>query len=368
MSSSFIEIKGRVSEKKLAELKEIVALQNQEILRLQNEQKSLIEAIDESEVRNSQTETILKKRIAKLQSEISSYSSKKSILRSHSMLAHSKLMSEQQAIHQDNIMRLRTQYESKIAKASLKSNAQSEDTTKIINKIDETCIQISKVLNEKIGKNEQQVQQQLSVLRERIEELRSEEINLRQQIEKRKQAIEEEDNKFKSYIEKSKRLQQKRESVINETTETAEEQYKMFDSAQTAEENALRDQYDKQIEDLRMKISKMRNKASAMKESIETGRTPDSDLIDDAKIEKSRISQQLDKEVISKDESGESAMLKKIKAEYKDRKYLIGRMDAYKKQMKTLKEEKKGILMELKRIDFMVFGKNGKYQRIPKDL
>ena len=367
-STSYLELKGRMSEKKLAQLNEIKELQNQEIERLKQEYNSILAQINETEVRNSQAESILKHRIAQLKSEIDNFSTRRAVLKSHTKVSHSKKMNEQQSIHQDNIMRLRTQYETKINETKLKSNQNMDETTNIVTQIDTTCREISKVLNQKHNKNERRVKQQLDALNERIEDLKQYETTLQKKIDKRKQTIEDEDFKFQKYIEKSKTLQERRTAVINETISSAEEQYQMFDSAQTAEENAIRDQNNRILEDLRNKIAKMKTKCSSMQQGISSGRTAESDEIDAANIEKARISKQLDDEILQRDESGESRMMKTLKDEYMDRQYLLQRMNKYNEQLKSLKAEKKKVLLELKRLDFMVFGKNGQYQRIPKDL
>ena len=357
-----------MSERKLAQLNEIKELQNQEIERLKKEYNSILSQINETEARNSQSEAILKNKIEELKSEIANFETRRSILKSHTYVSHSKEMSDQQAIHQDNILRLRTEYETKINETKLKSEKNTEKTTEIVSQIDTTCKEITSLLKEKQTKNERKVKQQLDALNERIEDLKQYEESLKKKINKRKQTIEDEDFKFKKYIEKSKTLQDRRSAVINETISSAEEQYKMFDSAQTAEENAIRDQNNRILEDLRSKIGKLKLKCSTMKHCINSGRTDESEEIDQANMEKDKLSKQLDQEILKKDDSGESRMMKTLKEEYVDRQYLIQRIGRYQEQLNSLKAEKKKVLIELKRLDFMIFGKKGKYQIIPKNL
>lgn len=361
-NSSFLAAKNRYKEKKLNELQEIVELQNEEILRLKNEQKQVFEQIAHAEAAGSKADIILKRRIAALQSEIKNIDSRHSILKSHSSQAHSKMIGELQSEHQDKIIKLRIEYETKIAELSLQ-NSKPPPTSDIFAEIDTSKADIASALKEKMTNNEKQVQKELLQLDSKIKDLAQYHKELEDKVKLRKNLINEENDKFKNYIEKSNELQKRRTNAIEEAQKSIEEQYNMFVKAQLAEENALREKNNEIIEKIRQKISEQRIRTSKMKESIATGRTDTSFKVDEAKQEKIKLTSELDKQIYSTYTDGEKSMIKVVKKEYVDRQYLIKRLAAYKEQMNEIKKQRNEVLTEVKRLDFMLYGKNGKYQR-----
>ncbi|EAY08868.1 hypothetical protein TVAG_051030 [Trichomonas vaginalis G3] len=361
-NTSFLSTKNRYKEKKLNELQEIVELQNEEIIRLKNEYKQLINTINQTESASSQTDIILKKKIASLQSELKNLDTRTTILKSHSSVAHSRMINELQTEHQDNIIKTRIKYESKIAELQLQ-NKNNTPVADILSKIDTTRSKISESLKEKMDQNEKQIQNELASLSDKTKDLEQYCTQLEQKIKQKRNLIQEETDKFKNYITKSEELHKRRTIAIDESEASIKEQYEMFEKSQLAEINSIRDKNNSSLEKIRGKIAEQRNKVFKMKQSIASGRTDISTSVDEAQREKTKLSKQLDDQIYSSYTDGEKSMMKVIKREYVDRQYLMKRLAAYKEQMNEIKKSRNEILTEVKRLDFMLYGKGGKYQR-----
>lgn len=362
--SYMLRIAKRRIEKSQAEMNEIIRMQNEEIERLTQELNSKADQLNEREIQNEKISLVLREKVMKLKQELQSEVTKRAILKSHTSVYFAKSLEELNAEHERELSRLRIEYESKMEIAKARPLTQQDDVvfTDILDSIGKTRLTIAESLKKRDIEKEENIQIELERLNQLVIQHKYRYNQLQNLILEKTKEKSELIEKFKKHILTAETTKINRVYFLKELEDSQEETLHKIKTDFQIKEDQIKIKLSEENDLLRKDLVEANQRLIMMKTGVDTGRTKTSSRCDQALEEKIKIEKELDDLVLGIDKSRNSRLLKILQKEYKDIEYLRLRYKKYLEQREILMSEKNHLTSEVKRIDFVLFGKSGKHQ------
>ena len=129
-----------------------------------------------------------------------------------------------------------------------------------------------------------------------------------------------------------------------------------------AEETVFRQESHKELEKMRSMITDKQTLTHKLRKYIRESKTDDSEPLERATEELSRLEETHQILMQQRKERDELSAAKKIKSERKRQHELNSHIQATRDALNEARAEHETLMAELKRLDFMVYGRRGKYQ------
>lgn len=362
--SYMLRIAKRRIEKSQAEMNEIIRMQNEEIERLTQELNSKADQLNEREIQNEKISLVLREKVMKLKQELQSEVTKRAILKSHTSVYFAKSLEELNAEHERELSRLRIEYESKMEIAKARPLTQQDDVvfTDILDSIGKTRLTIAESLKKRDIEKEENIQIELERLNQLVIQHKYRYNQLQNLILEKTKEKSELIEKFKKHILTAETTKINRVYFLKELEDSQEETLHKIKTDFQIKEDQIKIKLSEENDLLRKDLVEANQRLIMMKTGVDTGRTKTSSRCDQALEEKIKIEKELDDLVLGIDKSRNSRLLKILQKEYKDIEYLRLRYKKYLEQREILMSEKNHLTSEVRRIDFVLFGKSGKHQ------
>lgn len=362
--SYMLRIAKRRIEKSQAEMNEIIRMQNEEIERLTQELNSKADQLNEREIQNEKISLVLREKVMKLKQELQSEVTKRAILKSHTSVYFAKSLEELNAEHERELSRMRIEYESKMEIAKARPLTQQDDVvfTDILDSIGKTRLTIAESLKKRDIEKEENIQIELERLNQLVIQHKYRYNQLQNLILEKTKEKSELIEKFKKHILTAETTKINRVYFLKELEDSQEETLHKIKTDFQIKEDQIKIKLSEENDLLRKDLVEANQRLIMMKTGVDTGRTKTSSRCDQALEEKIKIEKELDDLVLGIDKSRNSRLLKILQKEYKDIEYLRLRYKKYLEQREILMSEKNHLTSEVRRIDFVLFGKSGKHQ------
>lgn len=345
-------LERRRAERELFDSRRTAHLQDDEIMRLNAELRVLLKRIAEREDHVSGSDSILKRRRDALRSKIADIPKILSIKKAKMISEHTQSMRDLREAHDKKLRDMQRQYQDNISETSVLG---SEDD--LVSSISSTRSRIADILEMKSEKKELNVQGRIERISARMDEDR-----------KRAKQLEMAIDQLRNDLERTKGLTASRVMSVNMTTPeidtTLEEERLILEKANMiSEENAWRQEAHKAVESLRTEITKTRANILKLKQKIRDGETPESDALKRTSDELGRLKTAHGNLLSQRKDMIENGPGYKVRCEEERHTSLEVSLESARLSLLNAQREYDTIRNELRRLDFMVYGRSGKYQR-----
>ena len=345
-------------EKKDFEINGTIQLQNDEIHRLRKEYNLLLKHVSSSLEHLKQTKSIYQSKIQSIKQEISSVSTTTTLIKTKMNSNHTKAMNAIRANHNKRLHSIRSHYAKEFSVDVINNindnnneefnNDNTDNDQNMISSIGQTRAKIADLLNhkqEKLKKIMVQIDQdrtRCQYLQEKIDEMTSDLEEARKISSLHKtEVILKSPLKF-DFSKMEQKLLDRSADAIKE-----ESQYK-DDS-----ENQI-EQYKAQIHEIKIRSEKLKKKISKADGKVSPELEEKLNELKDLEREHDSILKQ--RQMLSDIQSSIQKSKKKKKKVSDEISFCVSNLDEYKKENLALIEE-------IRRLDFMIYGRNGKYQK-----
>lgn len=359
MSDDFFKFQN---DKNNFEFEKTLILQKDEVKRLKDELRLIYSHINESKLHFSQIISISKKKAKSLKKEIKSIPISTSIIESNLISSHTKLINKLKHEHHENLKAVKMQY-SKQAK-SIKI---SETTSQFF--FDENA-DYDQLNDEYICQNfrntelyELEIQSKISVLNNQIAQQLLKSEDLQEQIDELKEIINKEHQQSSSFIS-IKNLQDSKKQQNQQIQQKYQADIQKIENKYKNDEINEKKLFVNELDQLRQKISQARKRSQELKVKIDAKDT-------DSSIELNQSMQSLSslQDVYQKMQEVSSTKLiieKEIHISKKIMKQAAAHLKISVDDLIEIQKEHDSLLEEIKRLDFMIYGRRGKFQQIFK--
>lgn len=357
----------RKNEKAIFERKQILVLQDEEIHRLKDEHFTLLKQIQTTENHFVKVNKLYNDRTSKLRDSIQSYSAKRVTLRIKLYKSHTEQISKMRAEHQANLQKLQTEYAQKMKEAKqnpikLNSDGRQTSVEVISTSIDRIHTLTERVMQEKATANNEIIEKRLNEYKSMIESYRQREIDLRQQIDAARKDLTDSRERNKIRLKEATELAHKN-SLRNEKTAAKTDDIMLMQRANNVSKlNEIRVNEIESLEALKESINAVKKKIFEYKTKITDCNVQEIQESKKAQESVDQLVLQLDKlnnnEIAAhmmrynereKEEKSKSHKFKKL-------------LDSLEKERNLLISENSRLRSEIRRIDFMLYGRNGIHQ------
>jgi chromosome segregation ATPase len=352
-------MRRRKAESRAYDKQKEMQLQDDEITRLNSELRSLTRQISRMTDHFQQKESVNKAQISQLKQEIGAVTRQRATTKAKLLSEHTKAVAALQAQHRSVLDGLKSEYNSKLG-LSQPSGSQAKVKDGLLDSINSTRSQISDELEQKEERREIQAQAKLVRLTSRITEDRRRARDLEKRVEE-----------MKKELEKVKTVSSLRQAelglaipVLDTTAE--DEHLEITKSNYLAEENQQRAGFQKQIDGWRVQLKGILAKSAMLQKRIRERETDDTEALALAREEHEEL-----KDVCATLREGltrgrKEAIDDRIDKEHQQQNKVSELRETAQVDLKEVKAERERLLAELRRLDFMLYGRSGQYQK-PKD-
>jgi HAMP domain-containing protein len=347
-------IEKRYVEKEMFRRERTLQLQSDEIGRLNEEFKRLIQHVMDLKEHRVKAESLCQARIFDLKREISLIPTRTSIQKSQMVSSQTNAISACQLAHQNLFNKIRSEYEQKLSEISFSIE---EEQTSVVSSIGSTRAKIAEVLGRKAQLQEARIQeklekinQQIAADRPRIAELQDAVDRIREEIQRDKQLLD---------IGPQEDI-----NNIAREEEREEQNLLLVQANALAEEHQFRDSCRRDLEKLKSEMAEAQIKLGTLKHRVRETEVSENSDLQSALKERERLEEKRRKLIASK--RNPRASVEGISRERTKQKDLVGQMGGSRRALNEALAERERLLNELRRLDFMLFGRSGKYQTKPK--
>ena len=337
-----------------------LCLQDDEISRLQSEYQTLQSQI-KSSMQQQNVVDIYKRKIGKIKRKIASIPSKVSLARSKIVSFYSDEINILMKNHSEELEKIQILYQQKI-QAIISQTYQVDSISEDISKsIELTKKQINDVMEKSINEKENRISERLNRIAKQIENYNQREKDLLKMIEEQKAKLKEakEFSSLKKYDAQS--TFQNQEKIFQVSKTKAEEKVLAFRATMINEENAYCLENQNILDSIQNQINEKIRRTLELQKLIRENKD---DQNENLKIAQKKL------ELLLKEQ--EELFLEDINRSETENKTLFQEKDhqeLYKikiaqsiSKLLNVKIEHQSLLDELKRLDFMIYGRAGKYQ------
>lgn len=350
-------------DKKNFEVNGTIQLQNDEIHRLRKEYNLLLKHISNSIEHLKQTRSIYQSKIKSIKQEISSVSTTTELIKTKMNSNHTKAMNAIRSNHNKRLHSIRMHYAQELSLDNLDynngehiNNDNFDEDQNIISSIGSTRAKIADLLNHKQEKEkENDIQGKLNKIMMHIEQDRARCTYLQTKIDE-----------ISSDLEEARRISslQQTEMILKSPLKfdyTKMEQ-KLLDHSADAikEESQYKEDSENQIQRHRNQIREIKIQTDRLKKKINKADGKVAPELETKLKELNDLEQEYDsilkqRELLSNLQTSIQKSKKKKKKVSDEISLCVSNLNEYKRENDALREE-------IKRLDFMIYGRNGKYQ------
>ena len=352
-------------DKKNFEINGTIQLQNDEIHRLRKEYNLLLKHISNSIEHYKQTKSIYQSKIQSIKQDISSVSTTTALIKTKMNSNHTKAMNALRSNHAKRLHSIRLHYAQELSVDNIDINNDEyhninddlDDDQKVISSIGSTRAKIADLLNHKQEKEkENDIQDKLKKIMLQIEQDRT-----------RCKYLQEKIDEMTSDLEEARKISslQQTEVILKSPLKfdyTKMEQ-KLLDISADAikEESQYKEDSENLIARYRTQIRETKLKTDRYKKRIDKLDGKTTPELETKLNELNNLEQEYDsimkqRELLSDLQSSIQKSKKKKKKMSDEISFCMSNLAEYKRENDALREE-------IKRLDFMIYGRNGKYQK-----
>ena len=349
-------VSKREAEREVYDRHKTMRLQEDEIDRLHGDLERLCRNIAEVGDHNTQADAINRQRIADLKKQLLELPTKLSRKKTKLTSAHTRAINSLRDVHKEKLEKLRREYERKLAKMSEKSEMQQlEEEQKFAGSINSAKTKLGEVLKQEMENREKKTQERLQKITTQIESDRKRSKRLRAEIAALKVELERARNLAAA---KTTKLQ----LALPEIDTQREEENLLFEKANmVSEENCFRQESHAELEKLRAKICETNSRIAQLKRKIRESDTDDGNVLRYAREDLEKLEKQHYDLTTGRQQRAEENANELRSAQHRMRKF-AREIESISGTLRDAQYENIALLTELKRLDFMVYGRRGKYQ------
>lgn len=357
-------IEKRKAEAELFQRNKTICLQNDEISRLTSDYNSIHEQIENSLIHNQQVDQIYKNKIYRLRRKISSISSEFSVQKTKTMTQFSNQITEMINQHALKLNQIKESYRIKISQSSEPEIYIEKDPEilAISKSIKETREQINKTMEEQIRNRKESINKRLNNYTTQLELLHQKEKDINVLIFEEKKKLQE--AKAFTMLRQcdAEATIQSKEKGLQTNQSKAEEKLLLFRASALNSENSLREDFQHEIQNIQSQIRDQTQKSLQLQKSIREIKIDEKGELKKAQKQLNDLSE---KHIQAKEEE-EKNIQNEIQQIIREKNYQQEcrfAISEHEDRLKFLKEEHNALKEEIKRIDFMIYGRNGKFQK-----
>ncbi|EAX93794.1 hypothetical protein TVAG_339170 [Trichomonas vaginalis G3] len=357
----------RKTEKAIFERKQIIALQDEEIARLKDEHFMLLRQIQTTENHFVKVNKLYNERTTKLRDNIQSISAKRIHSRIQLYKSHTDQITKLRTEHQAALKNIQIEYDQKMKEEkekpiTLKADGRQTSVEVIAESINRINTLTQQALQEKEANKNEIIEKRLTEYKTHIENYRQKELDLRQQIQNAQFELEEARKRNEIRIEEAKELAQKR-ALRNEQTAAKTDDLMIMQRANNVSRlNEIRVNEIQSLENLKADLNEAKKKVFELKTKITDANV--SEIRESKKAQES-----VDKLVIQLDSLNNQDIATHIQQYAEKEKEEKRKMHKIKKSLESLVNQRDLLIKdnsrlrdEIRRIDFMLYGRNGIHQ------
>lgn len=349
-------------DKRKFEIKRTIQLQNDEIIRLKNEYKILLKHLSYSNEHFKQVKSIYKSKIQAKRQEISSVQTTTNIIKARMNSSHTKALNAIRANHNKRLQSIRNYYADELGLNQFEEEEEDNNQKEVISSIGSTRMKIADLLNQKYPSSEEQ---QIKMQGENQEKLKKIMIQVDQDRE-RCNYLQNKIDEFNSDLQEAKKISSLQQTDIMGSPlkfNASKLEQTMLDKQAdlVKEENDYKQNSESQLQRYRVELYNMNQKSGRYKQKIKEINAEAPPELVNALDELKQLEYQ-HKSIMAQKESliNLNMSIKKSKKRKNETaqniNFCITDLNEVQKENMALKEE-------LRRLDFMIYGRNGKYQK-----
>lgn len=351
-------------DKKEFEINGTIQLQTDIIHRLRKEYNCLLNQVSISIDHLKQIKSIYQSKMQSIEQEISSVLTTTELIKTKMNSNHTKAMNAIRANHNKRLHSIRLQYANELSigkidteQRLLGNDLNDLDDKNVISSIGSTRAKIADLLNHKVEKEkENDTQEKLNRIMLQVDQDRKRCAYLQQKIDEMTSDLEE--------ARKISSLHQT-EIILNSPLKfdyTKMEQELLDRSADIIkEESEYKEDSENQIEQYRSQIRDIRIKSDKLKKKIKKADGKTSPELEAKLKELNDLEQEHDS--ILKQRQMLSNLQASIQKTKKKKKKVSEQISFHVSDLVEYKKENLALIEEIRRLDFMIYGRNGKYQK-----
>lgn len=353
-------VKKREAEKEVWDRHKTVRLQDDEIERLQGDLETVSRHIAEVNDHNAQAVAIHRQRVAELKSLLLSIPTQLSKKKTRLTSSHTRAINSLRDVHREKLDKVRREYEKKLKNLENNSSEQNRaEEERLDGSIVTAKTKLGEVMRAEIEKKEKKTQERLQKITSQIETDRKRSKTLRKEIDKLKLELE----RAKALAES--KTTQLRVAIPDIDTQRIEENLLFEKANMVSEENCFRQESHAELEKLRNEICSVNSRIAQLKRKIRESETDDGKALKYAREDLEKLEQQHYDLTTGRKKRAEETATEYKSAMHRTRKF-AREIEAVAGTLRDVQYENIALLTELKRLDFMVYGRKGKYQtKIP---
>lgn len=357
-------VERRRAEKRAYEQKKILRLQEDEINRLKKEYTVILIQISDTEKNISRVNSIYSEKIAKLNAKISDVTSQKRQNRLKEVRKQTAKINSIQEEHTMEMQNMQADFEERIAtiKSELVESLRLQkhnSEQKAIKSIQENAAEAIRL---KSDEQHTQIQQRLNELKETVSKYRRRELHLRDAIKNAEREYQ------VAKVESEKKLLQlnaqrkEKVEIVDIPASKTEDIINMQRANCIAEINTFRDQATKELDKLNEELNIKKRRIFFLKKAINEAKTTDDSDYRKATYQVAQLGFELEH---CKDFSIANSPSKFNKVErqiLRRNRIILQQLEKSKNDRDYLIFENEKMRNEIRRLDYMVYGRSGTYQ------
>jgi archaellum component FlaC len=345
----------RKVEREIYDHKKELRLQEDEIERLSSELKMVRNQVKRVSEHLSQKQLICARRISDLTQTIAQIPKATYTHKSSLLAAHTQSIIQLHADYRKSLDRVRVRYEIRLLSPSLSVRESQLDAELFVSSINAARSRASATLKAKSDHQEQLVQEKLGRLKLRIATDRQRTARLEAQIQRMTAELE-------TVLQLSTlRVEELDQAIPVVDERTEEERLAVARANYLAEENQYRTNSRMQLDSLRKRLTEVLALAADLKKKVREGEVGDLLAITTAKEQFVEL-----QAAFARFQNSSIEFLSfHVPAEQKRQQQIMADAETAKQALTTVKTERMALMKEIRRLDFMIYGRAGQYQ-LPK--
>lgn len=336
------------------EYEKTLILQNDEVQRLKDELQLLYSHVKKAKKHSNHVKLIYKQKVKSIKKEIKSVPTSASIVKSKLISDHTKAINELKEQHDNQINALRIMFEESMRKIQ-EIPIEDESLKQAIKKTEKAGKKQAEIILQAIQKSkemEAEIEQKINQIQTQIDDSKMKANNLQDEIDKLQDIIAREKQQATKYrLKIQKRMKQLPDYSV---------EIKKYDNQALIEENHVKDTANIELEQIRTKINGYLAKSKEIQSKIDSNYTENSPKINENLHEMAEL------EAVYQKYAQKLRYFQDIQDEITFRrrqlKENVQKLKNCAEDLEEAQNQNATLLEEVRRLDFMVYGRMGKYQ------
>lgn len=353
----------RRQEKKAFEAERVIQLQDDEIERLKMEFSILNVQILEKQREIKNTSLVLSNKISELQLSRKNVSSQLNSIRLKEMREHSHNIRNMAELHAAKMHSIQIEYQNKIRDDFVLDSTDFpvSNNVELINTMEELREAAEKVIKRKYEECQKVVSKRLVEMRNNITNYRNREVELRKKIVEARMLLNEAKKLRQIRVSSAKDDLMIRMSDIRFSTQKSQDFYDMQRANFMTEISRIREEEDSKLSGLREELLRKKKKVFKLRVDVEDPNLESWKEVQKATSELDRLTNELDQihNQSILDEISQNSEIEKLRYKIEEDSSKVADFRRMRAQLLAVNENLK---KEIKRLDFMVYGRGGVHQ------